>query len=323
MQRRYSNLLLATLLVAGAAYELRAEDPKPTKIPAKVEAKTSVGSITIGGKTHKLPHVVAYPVKVFDEEGIAVLFCEKEIPVEKLKAALIKDKGSDDSFNLFEPQVKVNFNKAGEPSFSNSWADNNSISVSGGGLKGELVVKDGRAIGQATMTTGDKPEDKKSFDIRFDVALLAVTIPKAEPKPESKSDDSEKPKSKSRKSKKKDGEKAKPAAGGELNIYDLPLPEDVTDLKYTKLTENLVYKSPSSVTKVTEFLVKELSGGGWTSDASDLKNPKTAILHREKEGAELTIFVKTDGAGSKVTIMSKGLSWEEKPKPDSEKKPKE
>ena len=318
MQRSLLKVLAVLVLVTGEMYEVRAEDPQAAQPEAASAAKTSVGTFTIGGKTYKLPHVVVYQTKVFGDEGIAVLFCEKEIPVEKLKAALVKGKGSDDSFNLFETQVKVTFNKEGQPSFSNSFADNSSISVSGGSLKGQLVVEKGRAIGQATMETGDKPADKKSFAIRFNAPLLIVAIPKAEPQPESKPDDTEKPKSKSRRSKKKSAEKVQPAAEGALNVYDLPLPADATKVEYKKLVEHLGYRSPSSVTKVAEFLVEKLEADGWKSDSSDLVNAQTAILKREKGDASLTIFVKTDGSGSKVTIMSQGLSWDEKQKPVDE-----
>lgn len=318
MQCKVFKVVAVLSLMAGSSHVLRAEDAPTAASPAN--AKTSSGTFKIDGQTYDLPHVVAYQTKVFDDDGIAVLFCAKEIPVQKLKAALIKDQGRDDSFNLFEPQVKVTFKKTGEPSYSNSWAANSSISVSGGGLKGQLAVKNGRAVGQASMETGDKPEDKKSFDIRFDVPLLTVDIPKADPKPESKPDESDKPRSKSRKSRTKNADKARPAATAGLNVYELPLPDDATNVEYKKSVEHLGYKSPSSVTKVTDFLVKQLEAGDWKSDDSDLTTPQTAILKREKGNANLTIFVKPDGKGSKVTIMTEGLSWEELKKPDAETK---
>ncbi|MES2789546.1 MAG: hypothetical protein V4719_07985 [Planctomycetota bacterium] len=323
MRRRLFTVLAVFAVGISASSGLWAADPKVAK-PADAAAKTSTGTFTIDGKTYKLPHVVVYTTKVFDEDGIAVFFCEKEIPIEKLKAALVKGKGSDDSFNLFEPQVKVTFNKKGEPSYSNAWADNSSISVSGGGLKGQLVVKDNRATGQATMETGDTPESKKSFDLRFDAPLLTVAIPKAEPEPEAKPDDSDKPKSKSRRAKKKEAEKKEAekakAAEGTANVYDLPLPKDATDVEYKKLVEQFGYKSPSSVSKVTEFLIEKLEADGWKSDDSDLITPISVILKREKGDASLTIFVKNEASGSKVTIMSEGLSWEEKKKADVDPK---
>jgi hypothetical protein len=105
-----------------------------------------------------------------------------------------------------------------------------------------------------------------------------------------------------------------------LSVYDLPMPEDATDVERKKLVEHLNYKSPSSVTKVTEFLVQKLEGDGWESDGSDLKNAQTAILNRKKGDAELTIFVKTDGTGTKVNMMTKGLNWDERKKADETKK---
>ena len=46
--------------------------------------------------------------------------------------------------------------------------------------------------------------------------------------------------------------------------------------------------------------------------------PKTAILTRVKGAANLTIFVHHDDRGSKVTVMTKGLSWADRKPADAE-----
>jgi hypothetical protein len=100
----------------------------------------------------------------------------------------------------------------------------------------------------------------------------------------------------------------------------LPLPKDATNVEYKKLVEHLGYKSPSPVSKVAEFLIEKLEADGWKSDDSDLITPNSVILKREKGAANLTIFVKNEASGSKITIMSEGLSWEEKKKADVDPK---
>jgi hypothetical protein len=58
-------------------------------------------------------------------------------------------------------------------------------------------------------------------------------------------------------------------------------------------------------------LSKSLEGQGWKSAGGDLVTAKSSILHRKRGEAELTIFVKPDGAGSTVTMFTEGLEWEE------------
>ena len=51
---------------------------------------------------------------------------------------------------------------------------------------------------------------------------------------------------------------------------------------------------------------------GRTKEGSDLITPASAILKRKRGDAELTIFVKPDGGGSGVKMMTEGLGWDEK-----------
>src|SRR4051794_9946016 len=94
------------------------------------EGERCEGSFEIGGKKYALKYAVAFPVKVFDEDGFGAIFSEQAIPVEKLEKALAEGKGNADKFFFFKPHVQVTFDKAGKAMFSNAYADNNSLSVS-------------------------------------------------------------------------------------------------------------------------------------------------------------------------------------------------
>ena len=173
MCRHVANLL-AVVWVVGVGVGLLAQEAPKT--PAVAATKGSQGTFSIGGGTYKLAHAVAYEAKVFDDFIIHVLASSEPIAVEKLKTALREGKGSNDKFITFQPQVMLTFNKkSGEVSFCNANAKGNSISVLGGGLSGELAVKDGRVVGKAALKN-DKGDDRGSFDLQFDLELIAAVV---------------------------------------------------------------------------------------------------------------------------------------------------
>jgi hypothetical protein len=109
------------------------------------------------------------------------------------------------------------------------------------------------------------------------------------------------------------GEKAAPeSAKEELNVKDLSLTKDASDVEYQQLVEHLVFKSKSNVKAVCTELAANLKAQGWTKDGSDLITAASSILKRKRGDAELTIFVKPENGGSEVKIFTDGLSWDEK-----------
>jgi hypothetical protein len=277
---------------------------------AVATGKPAQGTLRIKDKTYQLEHAVAYQTKVFDQDAIEVILSSKPIAVDELRAALVKGQGKPDGFFLFQPHVVVTFEKSGKIRYSNCWADNTSLSVSGDPkLKGELAVKNGRAVGKATMETGEAP-DLKSFAIRFDLPLLVIPIPKPEPKTAK----TEKPKHKKKTKAAQPPSDDEPAdTDGPLHVRDLPLPKDASDVEYKQLVEQITFKSPADVKTLAAYLSQKLKAQGWEDpDSGDLITPQSAILKREKGKASLTIFVKRASQGSAVNIMSEGLSWKER-----------
>lgn len=101
----------------------------------------------------------------------------------------------------------------------------------------------------------------------------------------------------------------KPAAPG-LNVKDLALTKDATDVEYKALVEHVEFKSKSNVKSVCAELAANLKAQGWTKDGSDMIQPQSSILKRKRGEAELTIFVKPENGGSEVKIFTDGLSWD-------------
>jgi hypothetical protein len=108
-------------------------------------------------------------------------------------------------------------------------------------------------------------------------------------------------------------EKAAPkAAMDQLNVKDLSLTKDASDIEYKALVEQLNFKSKANVKSVCADLAANLKAQGWTKEGSDLITPASAILKRKRGDAELTIFVHPENEGSKVQFMTEGLAWDEK-----------
>lgn len=294
-------LLLALCLGSG----LSAQETAPAKNDEP--PKPCEGTLKLDGKTYKLEHVLIYETKAFDEEAIAVLLSDKAIPVDKLKKSLTEGNGSDDSLFLFQPHVKVTFTPAGKPQFCNAWADNYSLSVSGTKLTGAFEIKEGRITGKTALANDDDGGSKGTFAATFSAPLLvfprkAPPAKPAEPKPTGSPD-----------------EKPKVAAGDVINVHDLPLPKDATQVEYKKIVQQLTCRSATDHKTLAKYLTEQLAAQGWKTAGSDLVGPVSAILRRERGEAELTLFVKPEVTGSTITVMSKGLSWEpKKPAPKGE-----
>src|SRR5262245_52328128 len=101
-------------------------------------------------------------------------------------------------------------------------------------------------------------------------------------------------------------------AKDQLNAKDLALTKDASDVEYKALVEQLGFKSKANVKSACAELSANLKAQGWTKQGSDLVTPASAILNCKRGDAELTIFVKPEGSGSAVKMMTEGLAWDEK-----------
>jgi hypothetical protein len=176
----------------------------------------------------------------------------------------------------------------------------------------DFKIENGLVQGQ--LTTGG-PDDvfgqTWEVDLKF-AAPLSGSPPKPEPAPTSPQKNTRQPIAKS-------GDTPAPATPAlpPLNVKELPIPADATDVEYKKLVQHIGFKSPSDYKAVAADLVKKLTAQSWKIEGADRVAakpkipPKSYILNCTRGEARLTIFVKPAETGSQVTIFSKGLAWGE------------
>jgi hypothetical protein len=308
-------LSLAALVLAAAGGKAVAADQNPIH-----------GAFQLDGKTYSAAQAVAYPAKIFGEAGTTVFLSDRAIPVNDLKSSIQGNLGSDSQFFPNQPYVKITFTKDGKANFAVIRNGGTSTSVGGDILSGEVTVKDGRAQGKATLVDKSPTGAKNAFDLSFDVALLTIALPAEVPEAEStksarlkgsKSNSSRDPianspapSSPQRPDSKKPTDKT-PAAS-QINAHDLPIPSDATKVEFKKTVKIVHFESSLDYKGMVAFLQEKLPARGWSANGTDLVAAKSAILKRTKGEAALTIFVKPADAGSKVTVMTDGVSFDEK-----------
>lgn len=257
-------------------------DSTPAKRLTDAPKLANSGTLTMGNKTYKLPNVVAYEMKRFDDPVTAVVFSEKPLNMVKLKAAVGKE--SIDDYFEFTPQVKLIIDAEDNLSSISIWADN--VSVGGNDdLAGDVVIEDGRARGTAKMTKPGEFFDKKyTFDLSFDVDVLA------KPTSAAKKSDS-------------------PAGGLVADSYDgLPIPEGYKDLnqegsKFRKQTNASV---TAELNAVIDFYRRELASDDWKENAADTKIEKqTAKLAFTGPTGSLTVQLKAEDKQTAITLVSR------------------
>jgi hypothetical protein len=291
---------------------LKANDSLPPTVMKKPGPAANIPPSVTGvfkgnGKDAKIAYVSARWGEPFSgKTGIVLVFTEKDHSKDKkadwnaafgkLGSALVISIHEDGT--IYSCQVAhMAHKKQGFSSIGN--IEMTDFSFADGKVEGELTTN-----GQVD-TFGETWEVKLKF-----VAPLGE-IPKEFQVPEEKKE--EKPATTPSDDSEKDDEAEPPsnqpkAAG--LNVKDLALTKDATDVEYKKIVEHVLFKSKSDVKKVCAELAAALKAQGWTNDGSDMIQPQSSILKRKRAGAALTIFVKPDAGGSQVQIFTEGLSWD-------------
>jgi hypothetical protein len=280
--------------------------PAARKPGPAANVKPSVtGTFKGNGKEAKLAYVSAHWREPFGgKPSIALVFTEKDHSKDtkpdfnasfgKFGSALIISLHEDGEIFGCEV-VHSAHKKQGFSSVGQIKTDN--FEFTDGKVQGELVTD-----GQAEVF-GETWEVKLKF-----VAPLGE-IPK-----EFQVSDSKKPEeTKTNKNKDEDDEKpASQPAKDQLNVKDLAVTKDATDLEYKAVVEHVLFKSKSNTKAVCAELTANLKAQGWVKEGSDLITPASSILKRKRGDAALTIFVKPENGGSEVKIFTEGLSWDGK-----------
>ena len=261
------------------------------------------GTFKGNGKDAKLAYVTARRGEPFaDKPSIKLVFTEKDHTKDSradFKAAF-GDYGSALIISLHEDGSIFGCE------VSHTALENKTFSSIGSIRCESFDVTDGQLTGHL-KTEGEV----ETFDQTWEVDIK-FTAPFGDTKPAAaQSTTATKP----RVSPKTPPPKTEPAtpAAAQFNIHDFPFPKDAANIEYKTLVKQLEFKSPTtSVKALASQLIKQLATQGWTGDGADLVNAQSTILNRTRGEGSLTIFVKPEGKGSVVRVMSEGLDWSEK-----------
>jgi len=294
---------------------LRAGESLPATVKKKpgpaANVKPSVTGVFKGnGKDAKLAHVSAHWREPFsDKPSMVLVFTEKDHS---------KDKKPDfnAAFGKFGSALIISLHEDGDIfgcQVVHSAHQKQGFSSIGQIKTNSFKFEDGKVDGELT-TDGQLDTFGETWEVNLKFVAPLGEIPKEFQVADSKkpdedaTDDPEITKLTT-----KFSEKAAPApAKDELNVKDLALTKDASDVEYKELVEHVLFKSKANVKSVCTELTANLKAQGWIKDGSDLITPASSILKRKRGNAELTIFVKPDSGGSQVQIFTDGLSWDEK-----------
>jgi hypothetical protein len=182
----------------------------------------------------------------------------------------------------------------------------------------DFTFENGKVEGELT-TDGQVDTFGETWEVKIKFVAPLGEIPKQFQSAESKKPEEEEKQASMRSNDKpttddsddeSDSKSARQPAAAGLNVKDLALTKDASDVEYKALVEHVVFKSKSNVKSVCTELAANLKAQGWTNDGRDMVQPQSSILKRKHGKAELTIFVKPENGGSEVKMFTEGLSWD-------------
>ncbi len=283
------------------------ESLPPSKKPGPAaNVKPSVTGVFKGnGKDAKLTNVSAHWREPFgDKPSIVLVFTEKDHS---------KDKKPDFNagFGKFGSALVVSLHEDGDIfgcEVAHSALKHQNFSSIGKIRTNDFEYADGKVQGELT-TDGPADVFGETWEVNVKFVAPLGEIPK-EFQPaalkEPEQDAADKPATTNLNEK----DTTEPAED-ELNVKDLALTKDASDIEYQELVEYVFFKSKANVKSVSAELAANLKVQGWTKEGSDLVTPASAILKRKRGDAELTIFVNPENGGSKVKMLTDGLAWDE------------
>src|SRR5215472_1545933 len=284
--------------------------PSKNPGPAANVKPTVTGVFKGNGKDAKLAYVSAHWREPFgDKPSIVLVLTEKDHS---------KDKKPDFNagFGKFGSALIVSLHEDGDIfgcEVAHSALKHQNFSSIGKISTADFEYADGQVKGElATDGPADVFGETWEVNVKFVAPLGEIPKgfqPAASKEPEENTTD--KPATNELTTELSEKPAAKPAKD-QLNAKDLALTKDAGDVEYKALVEQLGFKSKANVKSACAELSANLKAQGWTKQGSDLITPASAILKRKRGDAELTIFVKPDGGGSGVKMMTEGLAWDEK-----------
>jgi hypothetical protein len=295
-----------------ATEELPAATPKKPPGPAANVKPTVSGVFKGNGKDAKLEFVSAHWTEPFDgKTGILLVFTEKDHS---------KDKKPDfnASFGKYGSALVISLHEDGSIygcQVAHSAHKKQGFSSVGSIETSDFSFADGKVEGEIT-TNGQLEFFGDTWEVKLKFVAPLGEIPKEFQVPETKKDEkpsstaNDKPAKKDAASDDDDDDSAaaQPKGGG-LNVKELALTKDATDVEYKQVVEHVLFKSKSDVKSACAQLSANLKAQGWTNDGADMIQPQSSILKRKRGAARLTIFVKPTPDGSQVQMFTEGLDW--------------
>jgi hypothetical protein len=293
---------------------LRAGESVPAAVAKKpgqaANVKPSVTGVFKGnGKEAKLAHVSAHWREPFNNQpSIVLVFTEKDHSKDKKP-------DFDAGFGKFGSALIVSLHEDGDIfgcEVAHTALKHQNFSSIGRIKTNNFEFADGKVQGELAT---DAPIDVfgETWEVNLKFVAPLGEIPKefqVAGSEKSEKEGTEEPAT--TKSTTELSEKAAPKpAADKLNVKDLALTKDASDIEYNQLVEQLNFKSKTNVKSACAELAANLKTQGWTKEDSDLITAASSILRRKRGDAELTIFVKPDSGGSHVQIITEGLSWDE------------
>jgi len=265
------------------------------------------GTFKGNGKAADLTHVSARWVEPFSgKTGILLLFTEKEHSSAKKPDvdAMFGKFGNALIISLHEDgdiySCQVVHNAMKNKGFSSSGSiETTGFNYDAGKVEGELTTNG------SVDTFGENWEVKLKF-----IAPLGEIAKEYRVTDSTETTPASVKREKSESAEPEEKMETKPAAPG-LKAKDLALTKDATDVEYKALVEQMSFKSKLPVKNACADLSANLKAQGWSKEESDLITPASSILKRGRGEAKLTIFVKPDAGGSRISMMTEGLAWDD------------
>jgi hypothetical protein len=295
---------------------LKAGDSLPATTSKKfgpaANVKPSVTGVFKGnGKDAKLAYVSAHWREPFgDKPSMDLVFTEKDHS---------KDKKPDlnAAFGKFGSALIISVHDDGEIfgcQVVHSAHQKQGFSSIGSIHTNDFTLENGKVEGELT-TDGQVDTFGETWEVKIKFVAPLGEIPKELQPAESKKAEKEEKQTSARSDDTpttydSDDEPRKAPAAAGLNVKDLALTKDASDVEYKALVEHVEFKSKANVKSVCAELAANLKAQGWTTDGRDMVQPQSSILKRKRGEAELTIFVKPENGGSKVQMFTEGLSWD-------------
>jgi len=283
------------------------ESLPPSKKPGPAaNVKPSVTGVFKGNsKDAKLTNVSAHWREPFgDKPSIVLVFTEKDHS---------KDKKPDFNagFGKFGSALVVSLHEDGDIfgcEVAHSALKHQNFSSIGKIQTNNFEYADGKVQGELT-TDGPADVFGESWEVNVKFVAPLGEIPK-EFQPAASKEPEQDTTDKAATTNLSEKDTTEPAED-ELNVKDLALTKDASDIEYQELVEYVFFKSKANAKSVSAELAANLKVQGWTKEGSDLVTPSSSILKRKRGDAELTIFVNPENGGSKVKMLTNGLDWDE------------